>query len=270
MNPLLLLKLEWKKHSRNGTFRVFTILYAVSLILILFLARASGHNMTVTANGTTSHPLEGLFVYPRNWKLLACIGSWMNLFLLGSLGVSMITMEFNYRTLRQSVIFGLTRMELVISKLVWLLAVALAATVVYILLAFGEGLLDGGAGIPLADSIFCFFLQSLGYLLLGTLAGLLIRQTAPATLAYLAYVFVLESVCRWLIYFSVAKSRLLLFLPNHALGALTPLPVSESVNHLVKSTFGAPLSALEAETTALVYIALFAALFCRRVMRADL
>ena len=272
MNPLRLLKLEWSKYSPNGTFRVFAALDLVSFALVVFLARSAGQSMTFTSNGTTSHPLDGLFVYPHDWELLACIGSWTNSFVLGSLGVFMITMEFSNRTLRQSVIFGLTRLEVAVSKLIWAGALAVFATGFYILLAFGCEVLDGaGLGLPPAASVLCFFLQALGYLLLGTLVGLLIRQTALAVLAYLAYVLFLESVCRWVFYFSVAKTRLLLFLPDQVLGALTPLPMPDSVNHLVNSSRATqPLSLTEAALAALVYLALFATVFCRRIIKADL
>jgi len=269
MNVWELLRLEWKRYWPNPTFRMICALYAGSFGLLVLLARSSGRNMTFTVNHTTTHPLAGLFVYPQNWPLLACIGSWMNVFLLGFLGVFMITMEFSNRTLRQSVIFGMTRLEVAVSKLVWLAALALAAAGFYILLALGGEAVDGG-GLPLAGCVARFFLQALGYLCMGTLAGLLIRQTALAALAYLSYVFILETVCRWIFYFSVARTRLLLFLPNNALGALTPLSVPESVNHLVHSAFTTPLTPAEAELTALVYLGIFAILFCRTIAGSDL
>jgi ABC-2 type transport system permease protein len=272
MNPLRLLKLEWSKYFPNGTFRVFAALYLGSFILVVFLARSIGTNMTANFNGATSHPLSGLFVYPEDWALVACIGSWMNLFVLGSLGVFMITMEFSNRTLRQGIIFGLTRMEAAASKLIWAAALALAATVFYILLVFGVDVLAGASpGLPPVASVTGFFLQALGYLSLGSLVGLIIRQTALAVLAYLAYVLFLETVCRWVFYFSVAKTRLLLFLPDQVLGALTPLPMMGPINHLANSSpFTKPLSVVEASLSALVYLGLFAALFCRRIDKSDL
>ena len=145
MNPLLLLKIEWSKFWPSGTFRVFIGLYAGSFALVMFLARSMGRNMTFTSNGSASHPLAGLFDYPNNWALLASIGSWMNAFVLGSLGVFLITMEFSNRTLRQSVIFGMTRLEVAVSKLVWTMTLALAATGYYLLLVFGGSALEGTA-----------------------------------------------------------------------------------------------------------------------------
>jgi ABC-2 type transport system permease protein len=272
MNPLRLLNLEWRKFSPSSTFRVFAGLYLGSFTLIVFLARSAAKNMTLTANGATSHPMADILNYPNNWEVLALIGSWMNFFILGSLGVFMITMEFSNRTLRQSVIFGMTRMEVAVSKLIWAAALAWAATLFYLLLAFGGEILDGrGLGLPPVSCVVCFFVQALGYLLLGNLVGLLIRQTALATLAYLAHVVFLETACKWIFYFSVAKTRLLLFLPDQVLGALTPLPVPDSVSHLVNSSpFTKPLSATEAVLSALVYLALFGALFCRRIVKSDL
>jgi hypothetical protein len=272
MNPLRLLKLEWCRFSPSGTFRVFAGLYVGSFALVVFLARSMGANMTVNANGTETHPMAAIMNYPNNWELLACIGSWMNLFILGTLGVFMITMEFNNRTLRQGVIFGLTRLEVAVSKLLGAVTLALAATLVYLVLAFGGEIIDGlGLGLPPGGCLIGFFVQALGYLLLGNLVGLLIRQTALATLGYLAYVIFLESACKWLFYFSVAKTRLLLFLPDQVLGALTPLPVPDQVSHLMNSSPAlAPLSVTEALLGALVYLALFGVFFCGRIVKSDL
>jgi len=70
---------------------------------------------------------------------------------------------------------------------------------------------------------------------------------------------------------SVTKTRLLMFLPHQVLGALTPLPVPESVSRLVHSNaFTKPLSLSEAAVAALVYLGLFGVLFCRRIIKSDL
>ena len=272
MNPLNLLKLEWQKYFPNGTFRVIAVLYAGSFTMVLFLARLAGRNMTFTSNGQSYNPTADLFVHPRNWELVAWIGSWMNASLLGFMGLFMITLEFSNRTLRQSVIFGMSRMEVALGKLIWVLALALGTTGFYVLLTMAGEILDGGVpGVPVAGCVLRFFLQALGYLLLGTLVGMWIRQTALAALTYMAYVLVLENVCRWLFYFVVAKTRLLLFLPCQTMGALTPLPVPDTVNRLISDNPSTvPLSAIEAVLLALVYLGVFAAVFSRCIRKSDL
>jgi len=277
MNPMHFLTLEWRKYSPSGTFRVIAALYFISFALILFLARQLSQNMTIDVNGAaTLAPLSGIFTYPHNWELLANIGSWMNMFLLGFLGVLIITIEFSNRTLRQSVIFGMTRLELAVSKLVWALALALAATGFYLLLGFIEEILDrAGLGLPPVGSVLGFFAQALGYLLLGNLVGLLIRKTPLAELAYLAYVAFLEPVGRWIFYYTVARTPLLLYLPNTVFGALTPRPVLELEKQIRQSIVEsgaatAPLSHSEVGLAALAYLLLFGALFCRRIVKSDL
>jgi len=160
----------------------------------------------------------------------------------------------------------------VTSKLIWAAALALVATVFYLLLGFLGELQDGKSLLPPpVESIAGFFLQALGFLLLGNLVGLLIRQTALAVLAYLAYVLFLETILRWILYFTVAKTRLLMFLPDQALGALTPLHMPDAVKEIMNSNPATiPLTGTEALLTVLVYAVLFGALFCRRIAKADL
>jgi len=263
MNPLHLLKIEWSKYATNGAFRFFTCLYVVALVLGVYLARSIGRAASMNYSGVAT-PLESLFDYQQNWQVLAYIGSWLNSFVLGSLGVFMITMEFSNRTLRQSVIFGMTRLEVGAAKVVWTLTLALAATGCYVLLGLIWEAHDGvGLVLPPAGCTLGYYLQALGYLLLGTLAGMLIRQTAMATL--------LESVIRWIFYLNVGKVRLLLFLPVQLLGGLTPLPVPDSVNHIFYSNPATmPLSTTEATVGALVYMGLFVAFFSQRMSKSDL
>ena len=272
MNPMHFLKIEWRKYFPNGTFRVITALYLGSFALAVALVHQIGRHMTFNANGASFNPTAGLFDYPHNWELFACVGSWMNVFLLGSLGVFMVTMEFGNRTLRQSVIFGMSRLEAASSKLVWAVAIALAATGFFVGLGLiAESLNGQGAGLPPAGCVVRFFLQALGYLMLGHAVGILVRKSALAGMLYLAYVLFLETACRWTFYFSVARTRLLLFLPHQVMGALTPLPVPESVKQVIHSNAATlPLSANEAVLGAVIYLGLFSALFFHRIMKSDL
>jgi hypothetical protein len=249
------------------------------------LARQISQKMAFSFNGApnmgpnTGHmsvaPFSGVFTYPHNWELLANIGSWMNMFLLGFLGVLIITIEFSNRTLLQSVIFGMTRLELAVSKLIWGVALALAATGFYILLGFGEETLDGaGLGLPPVGSVIGFFAQALGYLVLGNLVGLLIRKPPLAELAYLAYVALLEPVGRGIYYYTVSQTQIL-YLPSKVLGGLTPFPALESMKRIVQSAAQsdaatAPLAHSEVGLAALVYLFLFGVLFCWRITKSDL
>jgi ABC-2 type transport system permease protein len=272
MNVLHLLNLERQRFWPNTTFRTIIGLYFGAFAVVLFLAYKVGAGLTFNSNGTEFNPAADLFTYPRNWELVAWIGSWMNVTLLGFLGVFMTTLEFSNKTLRQSIIFGMTRLEVATAKVASAIFLALCATVFYVQLGWAGGLLGGiGITLPPPVPVLFFFLQALGYLLLGIVTALLIRQTALATLAYLAYVMFVEFVGRWVFYFVVAKTRNLLFLPDHVLEQLTPLPLPESVRGVVESNQAIlPLNSTETGLAALVYLGVFALLLYRKIGRADL
>ncbi len=275
MNPLSLLKLECQRFFPNTTFRVIVILYAVFFVLLWILAHQIG-SFSFTSNGQSFNPTRELLLYPQNWQLLAWIGSWLNGSLMGFLGVFMITLEFSNKTLRQSVIFGLSRLDLFMAKAGSALALAAAATFCYVLLGFLGGNESSGIGVLELSltpygCVLRFFMQSLGYFFLGTLVGLIIRQTALATLAYLAYTFFLESVGRWLLFFFVTKGQLPLFLPDNVFESLTPFPLPTIMSGVTKpGSFGMPLSSTETLVTALVYLLVFAFYLRRRLSQADL
>jgi len=273
MNAPSLLSLEIRRFLPNGTFRTLIVLYVVMFAGGFGMAHLIGGNFQMTVNGDTVRPLQDMFVHPKNWQLLAWIGSWANVLLLGFLGVFMITLEFQYKTLRQSVIFGMTRGEVAAAKVFFAVALAAAATGVYLALGILGGILTGSLSVPPCLSVIGFFLQALGYLAFGTLAGLFIRHTALAIIAYLAYVMFLETVARWTFTLMVTPTRVLMFLPDKVLEGLAPLPIPQSVSQAVQSATAAlpaSLTPLESIIAAAVYLLVFAALLHRHLQRADL
>jgi ABC-2 type transport system permease protein len=272
MNVLHLLNLERQRFWPNTTFRTIACLYVGAFTVVLYLAYKIGTNINIDPSGTPFNPAADLFTYPQNWKLAAWIGSWLNVSLLGFLGVFMTTLEFSHKTLRQSIIFGLSRAEAATAKLSSSVFLALSATLLYVLLGLTSAVLSkAGFSLPPFLPTLFFFVQALAYLLLGTIIALFIRQTALATLAYLGYVLFLESVFYWFFYFVVAKNRVLFFLPDHVFEKLTPLPVPESISQMVEFTQSLlPLSPLETGLAALAYLTLFSALLYRKISRADL
>jgi preprotein translocase subunit SecG len=268
-----LLRIEFRRFLPNATVRTVAVLYVVFFAGSLALAHLISEGFQVNANGTTLKPLQNFLEYPKNWQILAWLGSWFNVTLLGFLGVFLITLDFQHKTLRQSILFGLTRGETAAAKSLFLPALAGAATLVYLFLGFAIGAIGGAFSLPPLFSLGGFFLQALGYLALGTLAGLLLRQTALAVIAYLAYVIFLESVVRWTITLALEPIRALSFLPDHVLETLAPFPVPESVTQAAQSALASlPASLTHGESLLAVgtYLALAAWFFHRHLGKADL
>lgn len=273
MNVFRLLSIEARRFLPNGTFRTLVALYVLLFAGAFKIAHLLGGSLQTTVNGETVRPLQDMLVHPKNWQLLAWTGSWANVLILGFLGVFMITSDFQHKTLRQSVIFGLSRGEVAAAKGIFAVALSLAATGVYLSLGLVTGLLTGTLSIPPILSVTGFFLQALGYLALGTLAGLFIRQTALAIIAYMAYVLFLEMAARWIFHLAVAKTRVWMFLPDKVLECLASFPVPQALGQAVQSaTASLPVDPSLPESTgaAIVYLVIFSVLLHRYLQRADL
>jgi hypothetical protein len=275
LNPLLLLKLEWQKFGPNTTFQVVCVLYGVFFTLATLLIFLIGDKIEFSSNGQTVRPVADLLSFPRSWELVAYIGSWVNVILAGFLGVFMMTLELGNRTLRQNIISGMTRTDVFVAKISALLGIAALGTACYLVLGAVAGVLSSetlemGVALPSLDLVARYFLQCFGYALLGTLLGLFIRQTALATLAYIAYVLFIELIVRWLLYVTVLKEKIVFFLPDSVLETLVSFPVPEMAQQMAgKQEFVDGLSPAETWIAAVGYLVLFAGVLWQRLQKAD-
>lgn len=130
-----LLRIEFKKIVGNKSFKVFSLLFAVFLPLLVILVPAMAGD---TINGIDFYP----FIpnnYETTWYAVSVISSWFCFFLLSFVLIYHITNEYNYRTVRQNVIDGYTRNEYIKGKILLMLAITIIAT----LYVFVIGLIAG-------------------------------------------------------------------------------------------------------------------------------
>jgi ABC-type transport system involved in multi-copper enzyme maturation permease subunit len=273
MNISKLIQLEWLKYKKNKTFLVSLILFAVFL---------PGSVLTILSFGSMPEGFpqpRDFFNFPEVWSLLAYAGNWLAYFIFGFLGVYMITMEISNRTLRQSVINGLDRKELITGKITFLFLVALAATVFYILSTFLLAFLgsDPYAGTPLWGEelvILRFFIMVLSYLIFGFLIGLITRSMGLGVLIYFMWVFFIEAALRWLVHYQLIENRSMSFYPMNAVEDLTPSPLYEYAEFTASGNgvnlLDILLTPTEALITSTAYMILFIVICYQIVLRRDL
>lgn len=162
------------------------------------------------------------FAYPTIWQTVTYTSSFL-LFMPGLLMIIAMTNEYNYKTHRQNVIDGLSRTEFISVKLVTILLLSLATT-----LLTGITVLVFGA---LAKSTFStegieylgyYFLQSLSYIGLGLMLGTLVRRSGLAVILYLVYLGMLEGIFEKVLNHFIAPTGY--FLPLDAADTLIPFP----------------------------------------------
>lgn len=246
---LTLLRTEFRKILPYRT--VWVILGIFAVLLFLIIRGSSG----IMFNGQPMGPK--LYQFPDLWKMVTYIASYFNL-LLGILIIILVTDEYSFRTLRQQVIDGYFRTDIIASKLMVVVCVAIFSTLVVTGLGLFFGLVN--AQQVSADKIYgnmmylvYYFVQAIGYMALAMLFAFLIRKNGLAIIAYLVYAFVLEPISRLPLDDAVDR-----FFPIKVLKSLTPTPGQE----ILDSAFGTTvvLGPQEAMIPAAAYVLLFAGL----------
>ncbi|RTQ52546.1 ABC transporter permease [Hymenobacter gummosus] len=225
------------------------------IILLLFtalLAATAAGAGGVNVNGQQLG--QALYALPGLWTNLVYLASYFSL-LPAFLLIMLITDEFQYRTLRQQVIDGASREQLVLDKLLvalllsgWALLSVLAVGLYFGLTRSGANAADILAAAP--RPLLLYAAQLLGYLALAALLAVLIRRSTPTIVALLLYVWVLERLIRYFLPDEIDR-----FLPMKALDILTPSPFAQTLDTVLGPS-GALLPG-EAVPVALGYAVLF-------------
>lgn len=219
---------------------------------------------------------DTFFRFPDVFLYLGYAGNWIVFLLLGFLSVSFVTQEFGARTFRQNVIAGMTRTDMFLSKVYFLCAAALVATLYYGIAAMVLGFAHSDAYYTSVimkniDFVPRFFLMCMGYMSFGLLIGVWVRRTGAAIFLYFSYVLFIEPILRWGVHYNVFKDRSMHFYPLNAIEDLAPVPFAEmSKGFERESGFQLFLSPQEAVIASVIYTLLFLGAAWYLVGRRDL
>ena len=233
-------------------YRTFWVILGIFAVLLFLIVRGSS---SVEINGQKAG--TSLYNFPDIWLKLTYIASYFNL-LLGILVIILVTDEFSFRTLRQQIIDGYFRSDVIAAKLLVVILIAIFATLVVAALGFGFGYaytqnLTAQKVTGNMMYLLYYFVQALGYMALALFFGFLIRKNGLAIIAFLIFSKVIEPILRYPIDDNLDK-----FFPMKTLSSLTPMPGQD----LLDSAFGTTVE-LAPETAvlpAIIYILLFTGL----------
>lgn len=188
-----LIKIELKKILSYKTFWVFSALYVILLPLLF----TSVGNLNFNINAKTM-ALKMLYNFPNLWHNLAYFASWFNI-LLYLLVILLVTNEFIFKTIRQNIIDGLSKVEILLAKLLLILLFSSASTVFLIIV----GLICGYSFSELhtqdivlekVSYLFAFFLQSFAYMTFALFISILFKRQGFALIFFLLYMMIIESI----------------------------------------------------------------------------
>jgi len=197
-----ILRIELRKIINNRIFWITAGGYSLTLLLILMGMR----HQILKFNDQLSEGTDGfvpllpteIYSFPHVWHNLTYIASFLIIF-LSVVMVILVTNEFTYNTLRQNLINGLSRIELILSKFIDAVMLAAMAT----LLIFVFGLVSGfvtsvnysfGDIFSKMPYLGAYFLEVLGFLTFVMMLAFLIKKPALVLGLLLVYSYIIEPI----------------------------------------------------------------------------
>ena len=264
-----LIKIDFRKYYRSRSFWVLSGLYVV-LVIFVFMVIESFLNHVVTQVGKGSQikvPEFSLYSFPYVWHNLAFLAGFFKIF-LALIVIIFVTNEFNYKTIRQNVMSGMSRTEFLFSKVIFVFFLALAVSAVLFFSALLLGLthtenLQAGMVFSKMYFIPAYFLEVFTFLLFALMFGFLLKKQGLSIGIFALYYYVVEPMVAFRLPEGVAR-----FLPIKMITHLIDVPNS-SLMKLFGVNFRETVSAVDA-VGCLVYAALFAAIVYFHLRRSDL
>ncbi len=225
---LNLFKIEWLKIK---TYRTFWVLFLAFLFFFPLALYFSAHKYMEAISSSNKMQeqmlksfIESPFVFPKVWQASAWMGG-LFFILIGMLFILLITNEVQYRTHRQNIIDGWSRMDFLKAKFSILIFFVMVST----LLVFLSGLLVGTIFSTTKTDLFnrvyyvgYFALMATLYLVVAFLTAILIKRTGLAIIIYFAFVCIVDNVL-WLS-FTFDGSQVGYYMPLEAVDSLIPNP----------------------------------------------
>ena len=201
MNIITLFKIEYLKLIKNRMFWVTLLAYLLTIVLALLIIRGIIQNF----NTKTSEAMRGIkllpsevYTFPLVWHYLTFLAKYFKIFLAVIL-VIIVTNEYAFNTLRQNLITGLSRLELVVSKYITAILLAGLSTV----LIFIFGLIGGFMNTPKLEMVDIFskmyflltyFFMLISYLSMVIFLSFLVKKTGLVLGILLVYSYIFEPI----------------------------------------------------------------------------
>ena len=177
---LRLLQIEFIKLWNNRASKVLILSYFILMVLI------AGISMIKVDFGPLKFHIAdvGIFNFPYIWQFNTFIAAFLKLF-LAIVIVSMIANEYSNKTIKQNLIDGLSKKELILSKFLTIGVFSLASTVFIFLISLILGLIYSDfneVSIIFSDLeyLLAYFVKLIGFFSFCFFVGVLVKRSAFA------------------------------------------------------------------------------------------
>ncbi len=216
-----LLSIEWLKLRKLTAFHLITVIYIIILPSWMFAM-----NLWFGALNKQLHffpSTKELWSFPTVWRFVTYSGSWFT-FLFSIVIIILTTQEFSNKTLRQHVIDGLSKTQVIGSKLLVILLMTIFVTLIVFLTGLFFGMSQNEIDLyTKIHYLFQFMLQAFCYFGFAFVLAMLIKKPALTILVYLGAQFA-EFVAGIFL-----PDYIYSYFPLNSIAKLTPLPLFEQL-----------------------------------------
>jgi ABC-2 type transport system permease protein len=202
-----LLKIEWLKIKNYTAFIIVSIFFVIGVVAVNYIIFVVNNNMISQSQAVILTGKFSPFQFDKTWQTTSYAAGWL-LLLPALMLIILITNEFTFRTHRQNIIDGWSRLQFIHVKIVMALLVAIFSTILVFFTALAFGFSSGTAfsthGIA---HVGFFFLKALSYNMIALLIGVLIRRTGFAIGVFFIYMGVENFISQLLDVWSVSLRK---------------------------------------------------------------
>lgn len=198
-----LLDIEFHKFKYSKSSKVLTLIYLIIVVLLMFIGL-----IEININSFTGRLYDlGIFNFPYVYHLSTYLVSFLKIF-IAIVIVSLTASEYSNRTLKQNLIDGLSKKELILSKFYLAFTLALLTTLLVFLVSLGLGFVfsdytETTAIFSDLEYFLGFFVSHLLFFCFCLFAGILVKKSAFA-LGFVFVWWIFEGILR-LVSFSIDK-----------------------------------------------------------------
>lgn len=219
-----LLDIEFAKLWKLNALRVILLLY-IALSPLVVYALYSFFNTFMGPMLQMSGGEWNPFAFPDVWSFVTYSSSFFNV-LMGVIIVIVMTNEYNYKTLKQNVIDGMSLRQVIGGKFLVVFILSTVVTLYTFIMGMVYGLINSESGVDMWEgfsAIPVYYLQTLCYFSFAFFFATLVKRTALSIIFFIVS-FVVETIIGGML--AIAKlEAVYAFFPLNAFSKLTPFPI---------------------------------------------
>lgn len=212
------------EYAKLKKFQTLKILFAVYMVVVPAWMYFMNYFFRMNPDLKNIFTRENPFDFPHIWNFITYSASFFNILLAVSV-VIITTNDIQYKTMRQNIIEGLTKHQVILGKFVFVIFLSLIATLYTFLCGLVIGLLES-ENMNIYQNIHLnvlYFIQTIGYFSFAFLFAIVVKRPAVAIVTFIVY-FPVETIVG-----NIISSKMYRFFPLKVYADLTPRPFFKAV-----------------------------------------